>query len=106
MLNKHLFIMDFGLGKPANLYDKNNPDWIPSKQMGYTTNKNLTNNMSRYQRLQNRLQRVSNIIQYFGDITSELMFFIYFYGVLIFFILLLNYCYNICLLLYVLNSFR
>ena len=48
------------IGKPALLYDSTNPDWVPTKEMGYKSSQ--APDQQRYVRLENRKRRrLSNI---------------------------------------------
>lgn len=42
------------IGKPANLNDINNPDWIPSLHMGYERNDNIEQKINRFERVKRR----------------------------------------------------
>ena len=43
------------IGKPALLYESTNPDWVPTKEMGY--NSSEAPDQQRYVRLENRKRR-------------------------------------------------
>ena len=65
-------------GKPAALYDKHNPDWIPNQKMGYEVS-NIVN-VDRYQRNKRSAQSTSPAAHYLTFTTI----FMYSYFILVF----------------------
>ena len=54
--NAHMFALYF-LGKPSSIYDKDNPDWVPSQKHGYDCNKVKKSSQERYNRAEERVEK-------------------------------------------------
>ena len=53
LINDHICSRHFIAGKPANLFDTTNPDWLPTQNLGYTKNTSPVS-VARWERMRGR----------------------------------------------------